>query len=92
MIQNENLMREIVHGYRPVHGLNPPTPVRDRARIEKVADRMGTLTEYGSVELLYDLVRADLITFDEFYLLLGPAIRQPDYLAKRFEHYEKQVV
>ncbi len=88
MIQDEALMREIVHGkVRKVHGLNPPTPVVDRARMNKIVDRIAGLPEYNSIELIYDLVRADLITFDEMYLLLGQAVRQPDMLAERFKDY-----
>jgi hypothetical protein len=82
------LMRQIVHGKsRPVHGLNRPPQVIDRDRIDKIADRIGSLPEYNSVELIYELVQADLITFDEMYLLLGKAIRQPEFLAVRYNDY-----
>jgi len=88
MNHDPELMRQIVHGKsRPVHGLNRPPQVIDRDRIEKIADRIASLPEYNSVELIYDLVKADLITFDEMYLLLGKAIRQPERLAIRYDFY-----
>lgn len=88
MKTDPELMRQIVHGkVRTVHGFKIPTPVNDPERMDKVSDRIAGLPEYNSVELIYDLVKADLITFDEMYLLLGTAIRQPEFLAIRYKEY-----
>jgi hypothetical protein len=78
------LLREIVHEKsRPVHGTNPPRHKIDSGRMEQIADRIASLPEYNSVEMLYELVQANLITFWEMYLLLGKAIRQPEMMKVR---------
>ena len=84
-------LKRILDKPRLFHGLHPPKQVVRYDRMKQIADKLAVLPEHNSVEMLYELAQANLITFWEMYLLLGRAIRQPDMLEERCSRHLEQL-